>query len=1221
LKLTTDSPPQRALVQYGPRAVAYMLAIALPIITVVLRLQWFPLQYGPWLVVFMLPISFCAAIGGFGPGLVATLLSSMLADYLLFPPTGSLLLNKPENALYLTVFALVALWTCLLSHRARAANRLRLRDQDNLSLLAQLIDSTDNSVVATSLTGIISHWNTGAERIFGYTADQALGQSILMLFPPLAHASEQSIQARIAQGEKIPAYEARCKHRSGHSVEITTTVSAILNTHGNIIGISHISGDITQHKQLEQAKKQAEAKFRALVEQSLTGVYIIQDEGIVYANQAFADIFDYPEPQQLIGRQAIEIVAAEDRVTVVGNILRRLNGLQTTLSYRFNAICRGGERIVVEVHGRHFMHEGRSAIIGSIMDVTEAQHLQEEMTRLVTEKTTLLQQRERELNTILDNMPGMISYYDPQLRHRFGNRMYCDWHDIQATQLENLQLNQLINPKMYAALLPRLQATLQGNTHIFELTMESRSGKPGWDAQVHLIPNRHDGQVRGLFALVLDISPIKSAERSMRESEARFRQLFETAPVGIALYHQDGSCVMANLAQANLIGTTREQLLTQNFYQLVSWQHSGLLHIALKTLQTGQPQRYECKVTTTFGKQLEIDCEFTLPEVEGTRYLMMLSKDISPYRQAAQLMKQAMDAELDKNRIDLQYRQVIENMADGFFACDREGRLLEVNDVYARLSGYSRSELLSMQISDLSIAESSAEISKRLLRIATHGNARFETLQRHKNGSAWPSDISTSFSPADGGKIYAFVRDITEMKRAEDEIRRLAFYDSLTHLPNRQLLLDRLSQALVLCQRNRRYGALLFIDLDNFKLLNDTLGHDMGDHLLVAVAERLKTCVRAKDTVARLGGDEFIIMLEGLDNQRANAAIQIRAIASTVMEALNRPYQLQQTEYHNTPSIGVALFCEQETTVEELLKQADLAMYQAKAAGRNTLCFFDPVTQTAVENRTALETELRNALRQDHLILHYQPQIDRHGNTIGAEALVRWQHPEQGLIAPGEFISLAEESGLVYPLGLRVLELACQQLAYWQTQPALAQLSLAVNVSARQFRHRDFVVQIRDLVTLYQVDPRNLKLELTESLLLHDVEESARKMDTLRTMGVKFSLDDFGTGYSSLAYLKALPLEQLKIDQSFVRDILSDPNDAAIVRAIIVMGHSLGLTIVAEGVETAEQWQFLMHEGCDIGQGYYFSPAVTGLDFEALELEPHFPQSHRQSNHPVNISN
>jgi diguanylate cyclase (GGDEF)-like protein/PAS domain S-box-containing protein len=1187
------------------RSSIYLLATILPIATIALRMlwqEWLPLSQGPGLVMFIIPIAACAYLGGFGPGAVATFLSAIAAYWQLFPAQNLLQFTHSNSFSFLLVFLLSGLTISLLSQRLQATRLQRTNDQQRLSLLAQLIDSTDDAVIATTLDGIILHWNRGAEKIFGYSAKEMLRSPISRLFVPDSVSTEQAIMLRIISGEAEHPYHAIRRHKDGHHVDIATTVSAIRDQRGNIIGISRISGDISQQKRIEQAKLQAEAKFRALVEQSLSGVYILQDQKIVYANQAAASLFGYSTAQELEQQNALSLVREEDRPMVAKNISHRTPGQCESLRYHFGIRRPNGEQAMVEVHGRHFIHEGRSAIIGSMQDVTSVQHRQEEMKRLVEEKTALLHQKEQELHTILDNMPSLISYYDRDLRHRFGNRAYCNWHNISTEKLQGLKLEQLISQKRYASLQDKFALALQGQKISFEHHLEEDRDFPGWYAQVHMIPDLHEGSVRGIFALIWDITTIKQAEQAMRESESRFRQLFESAPVGIALFHDDGRCMMVNQALASLIGTTKEQLLEQNFYHLPSWKRSGLLHMAERTMQTGEPQRLECRVDTSFGSEIEVECEFVLQDIGGSRYIMLLLKDISPYRQAAKLMKQAMDAELDKTRLDQQYRQVVENMADGFFAMDMKGQLLEVNDMYAQLSGFSTKELLNMHIHQLVMSETREEGATRLQRIAANGWERFEVLLRRKDDAPWPGDVSASFSSDNGGKIYAFVRDITDKKQAEDEIRRLAFYDSLTRLPNRQLLMDRLNQALMHCQRKQSHGALLFIDLDNFKLLNDTLGHDMGDRLLVAVAQRLKTCVRARDSVARLGGDEFVIMLEELSHDRDQAGNQIRHVAGGIMEALNHPYTLDQTEYHNTPSIGITLFSQQQTSVEELLKQADLAMYQAKAAGRNTVCFFDPATQMAVDHRRTQEAELRNALRQDHLVLHYQPQVDYQGNIIGAEALVRWQHPEQGMIEPGRFIALAEESGLVYPLGLRVLELACQQLAIWKTQSQHAHLALSVNVSARQFRHSDFVPQINQLLTRFNIDPQHLKLELTESLLIHDIEDSALKMETLRALGVKFSLDDFGTGYSSLAYLKSLPLEQLKIDQSFVRDILTDANDAAIVRAIIVMGHSLGLTIVAEGVETTEQWRLLMQEGCDVGQGYLFSRPLPAADFESALL-------------------
>ncbi|WP_342721107.1 EAL domain-containing protein [Acidovorax sp. FHTAMBA] len=431
-------------------------------------------------------------------------------------------------------------------------------------------------------------------------------------------------------------------------------------------------------------------------------------------------------------------------------------------------------------------------------------------------------------------------------------------------------------------------------------------------------------------------------------------------------------------------------------------------------------------------------------------------------------------------------------------------------------------------------------------------------------------------------------RDITERKLAEAEIQRLAFYDELTGLPNRRLLMDRLERAASACAREGSHGALLFLDLDNFKDINDTMGHEWGDRLLVQVGMRIGASVRATDTVARLGGDEFVVVLQGLNAELQAAGAEAEAVALKMLTALNQPYTVQNSEVHSTPSIGIALFRDVQLPVQELLQRADLAMYQAKAKGRNTLCFFDPAMQAAVTARSALEGDMRQGLLRSEFLLHYQPVVDEAGQVLGAEALVRWHHPQRGMVSPGDFIPLAEQTGLILPLGRQVLTLACQQLAQWAAAPATAMWSLAVNVSAQEFRQPDFADGVLSVLRAAGADPARLKLELTESLLLHDVEDSILKMQALRTQGVGFSLDDFGTGYSSLSYLKRLPLDQLKIDQSFVRDVLTDPNDATIACTIITLARSLGLDVVAEGVETEGQRAFLLRNGCRQFQGYLF---------------------------------
>ena len=430
--------------------------------------------------------------------------------------------------------------------------------------------------------------------------------------------------------------------------------------------------------------------------------------------------------------------------------------------------------------------------------------------------------------------------------------------------------------------------------------------------------------------------------------------------------------------------------------------------------------------------------------------------------------------------------------------------------------------------------------------------------------------------------------DISGRKLSEERIHSLAFYDGLTALPNRRLLLERLAQSVHQSARSGRHGAVLFLDLDNFKKLNDTLGHAMGDRLLQSVARRLVDVTRSSDTVARLGGDEFVILLDDLDADAGRARRQVEMIGAKILASLDQPHQLEGHDSYSTPSIGAALFGSDGHSVEDLLRQADLAMYEAKAGGGDLLRFFDPLMQQRISDSVSLEEELRRALAGEEFVLHYQPIVGLRHDICGVEALLRWRHPQRGMVGPDKFIALAEKTGLILPLGLWVLQQACRQLRLWADHPATAQWTVAVNVSARQFRQDDFVQQVLQVLHDSGAQACKLKLELTESMLLDDIDSVASTMAALRAEGIGFSLDDFGTGYSSLAYLKKLPLSQLKIDRSFVQDVLSNSNDAAIARAIIALAHSLGLEVVAEGVETQAQRDFLAGSGCRTFQGYLF---------------------------------
>jgi diguanylate cyclase (GGDEF)-like protein/PAS domain S-box-containing protein len=541
---------------------------------------------------------------------------------------------------------------------------------------------------------------------------------------------------------------------------------------------------------------------------------------------------------------------------------------------------------------------------------------------------------------------------------------------------------------------------------------------------------------------------------------------------------------------------------------------------------------------------------------------------------------------------------------EGMMVTDENGIIIRVNQAFTRLTGYSAEEALGGKPSMLKSDRQDEEFYRRMWE-SLHRDSGWqgEIWNRRKNGEIYPEWLNITAVIGKDGKVTNYVGtfiDFTERKQAENEIHHLAYYDTLCQLPNRRLLLDRLRQAVATGARNQSGGALLFIDLDNFKTLNDTKGHGIGDLLLIEAAKRLQACLREGDTVARFGGDEFVLVLEGLSNESAQAAVQARGVGEKVLETLNRPYILDGNEFHSSSSMGITLFINYRQELDELLKQADTAMYEAKKSGRNTLRFFDPAMQEELEVRAQLETGLREALRKQQFRLYYQMQVDHSGRILGAEVLLRWIHPERGLISPLQFIPLAEETGLIIPIGTWVLENACLQLKAWEADPSTRELQLAVNVSGRQFRQPDFVAQVSEILGRTAINPMRLKLELTESIVLDNVDDTIAKMYALRQVGVSFSMDDFGTGYSSLAYLTQLPLNQLKIDQSFVQHIGSKASDATIIQTIIGMARNLGMEVIAEGVETQEQRDFLEANGCTLYQGYLFGKPIPFEEFDAL---------------------
>ncbi|OZA85803.1 MAG: GGDEF domain-containing protein [Polaromonas sp. 39-63-25] len=697
------------------------------------------------------------------------------------------------------------------------------------------------------------------------------------------------------------------------------------------------------------------------------------------------------------------------------------------------------------------------------------------------------------------------------------------------------------------------------------------------------------GAIVQLIGVLKDLTTRKRAEQESESLTMRLATTLASITDAFATLDREGRLTYVNRESERLLRAPVRALLGRTLWDVLDGNGTG-------------PVRQEILAMLGGGASREFEVFCAIPErwLELRAYpfeegVAMYLRDVSDKRQSQEqlLLLQTCISHLNDVVMITEAGPV-----------DAPGpRIVFVNDAFERQTGYSPNEVLGQTPRILQGQRTQrVELDRIRQALQRAQPVRAELINYKKNGEQFWLELD--IVPVDyfsRGLTHwvAVARDITQRKAAEEEIEHLAFYDTLTQLPNRQLLMESLRTALTHTDNPDKTGALMFIDLDNFKMLNDTRGHATGDLLLQKVAARLNSCVRLRDTVARLGGDEFVVLLEDLGDDPTLARQKAKVVAYKILATLCEPCDLSGHDYDGTCSIGITLITQHEKNVGDLLKQADLAMYQAKGAGRNTICFFDPGMQAVATANAALTYELRQGLRNEEFVLHYQPQVGPKGFMVGVEALVRWQHPQRGLVFPDGFIPQAEESGLILPLGKWVLETACAQLARWAACPETDSFSIAVNVSVRQFRHPEFVEQVMAAIASAGISAHRLKLELTESLLANDMDVTIAKMGILKDAGVTLSIDDFGIGYSALSYLKHLPLDQLKIDRAFVKDVLTDPNDAAIARTIIGLAQSLGLGVMAEGVETEAQRDFLARHGCHCFQGYLF---CKPLPIDELEV-------------------
>lgn len=810
-----------------------------------------------------------------------------------------------------------------------------------------------------------------------------------------------------------------------------------------------------------------------------------------------------------------------------------------------------------------------------------------------------LEQNQEHLQTLIDHAPAALAMFDQDMRYLKVSRRWL--HDYGLDDQDLLGRSHYeVFPNIPEHWKQVHKRALQGEVITCEEDQfEIADGQCLWLHWEVRPWYAHPDRVGGIVIFSENITQRKVATIQLEESEQRYRLLFASNPAPMWVYDLDTLRFLeVNNAAIQQYGYTRSEFLEMTIADIRPVEDQSKLRSAVDEVKAQVDHYNEAGIwrhKRKNGDLLSVTITGHTLNFRGHNAEIILAQDVTDRLKVEQALR------LNS--------KVFESSREGFMITNADREIITINPAFSAITGYSLDDVCGKKPSILSSGLHDYLYYREMEEsINQNGYWQGEIWNKRKNGETYPQWLSITAVKTKGGILEHYVAvfsDLSQSKKAEEQILTLSFYDNLTGLQNRRSLIDRLQHHLLSNANDKPYGAILFIDIDNFKIINDTRGHQVGDLLLIEVAQRIQTCLATDEILARIGSDVFAVVLFDLGNRSEQAESLSANAATRIHAAIQQPLQLEGAPYFCKACIGISVFECGQITVDELLKRVDAAMYQAKQAGPDKIHFFDTEMQKALETRVILETWLRVAV-PTQLRLHYQIQVNDEGKPIGAEALVRWQHPEQGLIPPGAFIPLAEENGLIIPIGQWILETVCRQLRAWEGDSRTRHLILAVNVSARQFNQPDFVEQVAAVLYQTGADPSLLELELTESVLIENLENIVDKMIQLKKRGVRFSLDDFGTGFSSLSYLKRLPIDKLKIDQSFVHELATDPNSAAIVRTVIALGQSLGLDVIAEGVETDAQRDFLCVYGCRQYQGFLFGRPVPSEVLEA-RLKPELP--------------
>jgi diguanylate cyclase (GGDEF)-like protein/PAS domain S-box-containing protein len=1081
-----------------------------------------------------------------------------------------------------------------------------VRSQGDAKLLA-LIESADDPIWSVDAGGRLIAFNHAFERRLKRSSNScaAVGMSAEDCLPATGDSSWPDLYARaVSQGP----FRKEFTFADGRTLELAFSPMV---ADGETLGVSVFGKDVTDRKAGEErlvatteALRRSEERYRTTFEQAAVGIIHTSLGGrFLRCNARFAEIVGYTQ-EEVSNLTFSQITAAEDLDESLRTLIRMTKGEIENASWEKRYIRKDGRLTWVKLTISVQRDEDGQALhyIALAEDINERKAMEAGLE--AARKS--VQSSEALYRTVFQTSPDAIALarLDDGV-YLEVNQAFLDFTGYKRHEVvgkKSIELHNWRDLRDRDTWLAALRA--DSICRNLDSSFARRDGQVYWGRLTSVVI-----EIDGLpctYTIVRDITESRAAKarlsaamEALQASEAHYRTVFQTSVDGIAISQMgDGKYVDVNRAFLELMGYEREEVLGRTSLELNFWVDPEVRKKMIEALQEKSDFRdMQTQYVRKSGQTVWVSVSGAAIEIEGVPCILSIVRDISAAKAAEERLAEAQRAKLAS---ELRYATAFQTSLDAVnINRQSDGVYLDCNRAFLDIMGYQREDVLGRSSLELNIWADQRDRERLVDALVQGSNCQgLEVQFCKKNGEIFWGQMSASVMEVDGVPcILSITRDITDAKVAETEIRDLAFYDTLTRLPNRRLMGERLRQTLAASARGNRKGALLFIDLDNFKTLNDTLGHKMGDLLLQEVAKRLSACMREADTVARLGGDEFVVILEDLSETAQEAAAHAKTVAEKILTAIGMPCQLADHICLSTCSIGVTVFGDRKENIDDVLQQADIAMYQAKTAGRNTVRFFAPALQTAINARVSTEDDLRHAIGTNQFQLYYQPQIES-GVLTGAEALLRWTHPLRGFLPPGDFIPLAEESGLILILGDWVLETACRQIALWAKRKETAQLTVAVNISARQLRQPEFVDQVLGALYRTGANPKCLILEITESMLVDDVEEVTAKMAALKSHGLSFSLDDFGIGYSSLSYLKSLPLDQLKIDRAFVRDMLVDQTSAAIAQTIISLSLAMGLSVIAEGVETEEQREFLAGHGCHSYQGYLFSPAVPLESFQ-----------------------